>query len=67
MKIIKQGLSKEELEAKLKPIRRFQCRICDCIFEADNNEYRSNEDFWRIIYFCECPNCKNDAFEMRMR
>ena len=67
MKIIKQGLSKEELEAKLKAVKRFQCTTCGCVFEADKDEYKADDDYCRVVYFCECPNCKNNAFEVTLR
>ena len=35
MKIIKEG----DLN-KLKKIKRFECKECGCIFEADKNEYK---------------------------
>jgi len=35
MKIIKEGNLN-----KLKKIKRFECRECDCIFDADKNEYK---------------------------
>lgn len=67
MKIIKQGLSKEELEVKLKAVKRFRCATCGCVFEADKDEYKADNDYCRCVYFCECPNCKNNAFEVTLR
>lgn len=53
MKIIKEG----NLE-KIKKIRRFDCSYCDCIFEADNTEYKihydQREGSWIEVY---CPFC----------
>lgn len=69
MKIIKQGKSKEELEAILNATKRFKCTTCGCVFEANKYEYEHssscrNED---IYYFCKCPNCKKNAREVKMR
>ena len=61
MKIIKQGLSKEELE-KINN-KKFECSNCNCIFEASKNEYESEEDYIYTTYFCKCPNCGKTAFE----
>lgn len=37
----------------------FTCNVCNCIFEATNEEYKF-EDFCRneYLYTCECPTCK---------
>ena len=62
MKIIKPGkqLGKETTE------RRFRCPICECVFDADKGEYKVN--FINVpFYFCTCPNCKNNAFEVTLR
>lgn len=68
MKIIKQGKSKEELEAILKAEKRFECSTCGCVFTANNDEYRYEEDYiYYSYYYCECPNCGNRAHEVRMR
>lgn len=67
MKIIKPGLSKEELEAKLKAVKRFQCTTCGCVFEADKGEYEADDDYCRVVYYCKCPNCETNAFEARLR
>ena len=59
MKIIKQGKSKEEIDRITKRVRQFKCSICDCVFEADNTEYKHQfyqkeaTDWWE----CKCPNC----------
>ena len=67
MKIIKQGLSKEELDAKLKATKRFQCPTCNCIFEADNDEYSCEDEHCYVTYYCECPNCGKSAFEVNSK
>lgn len=59
MKIIKQGKSKEEIDRITKQVRRFECPVCGCIFEADNTEYKhefrqiESAEWWE----CKCPNC----------
>lgn len=61
MKIIKQGKSKEELN---KPkIKRFECYKCECVFEADETEYKADTDYIYTTYSCGCPNCGESAFE----
>ncbi len=67
MKIIKEGKTKEELEKILKNTKRFECRTCGCIFEADDDEYEFEEDRIRTTYYCSCPNCKQRAFEVKTR
>jgi rubrerythrin len=49
MKIIKQGLPKEEVERIAKATKQFTCKRCGCIFEADK--------------YYVCPNCKSDVQE----
>lgn len=67
MKIIKPGKSKEELKTILNKTKRFECKTCGCIFEADNGEYIEEEGFYSYSYYCECPNCGKNAFEGKMR
>jgi Zn finger protein HypA/HybF involved in hydrogenase expression len=66
MKIIKQGLSKEELVKLNNVTKKFECRCCGCIFEADKSEYKSEEDYIYTHYYSYCPNCGQVAFENRM-
>ena len=67
MKIIKQGLSKEKLEKKLKQTKRFECKTCGCIFEADEGEYEYEDDYIYSAHYCKCPNCDQRAKEVKMR
>lgn len=67
MKIIKQGKSKEELKTILNKTKRFECKTCGCIFEADKGEYKFEEDYICSTYYCKCPNCGGNAFEVKMR
>ena len=58
MKIIKDGLSYEEIEKKRKGIRRFKCNFCGCVFEAEQNEYKCNQYYnSELSYTCLCPKC----------
>ena len=67
MKIIKEGVSQDK-------IKRFECDVCGCIFEADEGEYDKVESLspWAELtlylsglslkddmYRVECPYCKN--------
>ena len=45
MKIIKQGMSKAEIEMIKNIVKRFKCRTCGCIFEADKSEYESTQEY----------------------
>jgi Zn finger protein HypA/HybF involved in hydrogenase expression len=63
VKILKQGLSKAELEKKRKRTKQFECHECGCIFSADAGEYKFEEDYIYTTYFCDCPNCSEKAFE----
>lgn len=65
MKIIKQGKSKAEVERMIKATKRFECDLCGCIFEADKTEYETEEDYIYMTYHCKCPNCGDNAFELR--
>lgn len=52
MKIIKQGNTK-----KLKQIKMFNCTFCECLFEADNTEYKTGSQYNEIYYYITCPFC----------
>lgn len=67
MKIIKQGKSKEEIEAVLKNEKRFQCATCDCIFFANDDEYRYDQDYIYTTCYCKCPNCGRNAYQLKER
>ncbi len=65
MKIIKQGKTKEELKAILNATKRFECKTCGCIFEADWDEYTHSSQYNETYYYCKCPNCRvNNAYEV---
>ena len=63
MKIIKQGLNKEEIDAIRNRTKRFLCNTCGCVFEADKDEYKASVDYQYTTYYCKCPNCNDNAFE----
>lgn len=67
MKIIKEGKPKEELKAILNKTKRFECKTCGCIFEADKGEYETEDVQIYTAYYCECPNCGQTAYEVKMR
>ena len=67
LKIIKEGVSQDK-------IKRFECDVCGCIFEADEREYEEVKSLspWTeltlyisgfnlndVMYRVECPCCKN--------
>ena len=56
MRIIKEG--KVDSEPK-----RFECKACGCIFEADKGEYRKSSNMEVMVgvlpaYKCACPTCR---------
>lgn len=67
MKIIKEGKTKEELEKTLKNTKRFECKTCGCVFEANDDEYKYDQDYIYTTCYCKCPNCEQNAFEVRTR
>lgn len=67
MNIIKQGKTKEELKAILNATKRFECKTCGCIFEADKGEYETEEVQIYSYHYCNCPNCGQKANEVKMR
>lgn len=54
MKVIRMG-------EKHLPIKRFTCRSCGCVFEAEEGEYKVASNIeWAKYGFnakCECPYC----------
>lgn len=48
---------------RAKMAKRFHCRFCGCIFEANSDEYVF-EEFQLIGYhYCLCPTCGQKAYE----
>lgn len=58
MKIIRQGDPD-----RLHKVKRFMCRECGCIFEADKEEYKTGNQYNESYVWCECPYCANTAHE----
>lgn len=52
MKIIKEGIDAVELlRRELFKTKTFECKVCDCVFEADKNEYK----YVHAAATCICP------------
>lgn len=66
MKIIKQG-NPCKAEQKLKHTKRFECIVCEYVFEADEDEYTlgGQREYFGASAICPC--CKQTAYEIRMR
>lgn len=68
MEIIKQGKSKEELKKVLRHTIRFTCTTCDCVFEADKDEYSISSEYgFYTVRTCICPNCQSVVIEIPTR
>lgn len=52
MRIIRKG----SLELP-KKIKRFHCKECGCIFEAEKSEYQFGIQYNETYYYCQCPTC----------
>lgn len=54
-------------ETKAKRIKRFQCRCCGCLFEAEQDDYLTTHEVAYTTtksetkYRCRCPVCKTEA------
>ncbi len=48
-------------------VRRFRCKRCGCVFEADKRKYKVEEQLFNCVYYCKCPCCSNNAFEERKK
>jgi len=59
MKIIQQGDNN-----KVTDIKRFVCKECGCVFEADNTEFKAEYAYGQYLegYSCDCPNCGKSVF-----
>ena len=60
MKIIKEGNL-----GLLKRTKRFECRECGCVFEADKGEYKESNCQWELEVTCVCPCCGNTVLEYK--
>ncbi len=66
MTVLKEG-DRNRAKMLVLQTRRFECDRCGCVFEANNNEYKSAAQYNDIYYFCKCPCCGENANEVRMR
>ena len=57
MNIIKKGDLK-----RLDKTRRFSCDKCGCVWEANQTEYRHENDRHCDLIVCSCPTCGNDTY-----
>lgn len=42
---------------KINRIKRFNCKNCGCLFEANKDEYRVGSQYNEEYYYCKCPFC----------
>ena len=56
MKIIKEGDTNKLLKTK-----RFMCRACGCVFEANKGEYKPGMQYNEEYFYCKCPTCNRMA------
>lgn len=47
---------------RLNKVKRFICRECGCVFEADKTEYTADSQYNDIYYKCTCPTCGNTVY-----
>ena len=59
VKIIKRG------NEKFKKVIRFNCPMCETVFDADKNDYSYMYagHIAEIVFYCECPVCGNLVYE----
>lgn len=55
IKIITPGEDQKE-----RPVRRFECAYCGCVFNSD--EYEVEYAHCRITRYCKCPCCEGYTF-----
>lgn len=58
MKIIKQG----EIR-KLNKMETFDCKFCNCIFEADKTEYKIGMQYNQEYLYIKCPFCGHMVYK----
>lgn len=51
----------------LKGTKKFECRNCGCVFEADKNEYSCGSQYNDVFYICDCPCCGSIAYHKEAR
>ena len=47
--------------------KRFECKACGCIFEANRGEYRASSNMEVMVgvlpaYKCACPTCRKTVY-----
>lgn len=57
MTIIKEGKS----PYKGNVLKRFECGICGCVFDANKDEYKTDTQYNGVCYYCKCPCCGYQA------
>lgn len=57
IQIIRQGNLKS-------PIIRFECRRCNCVFEADKDDYKLILSSGDLAYITDCPYCHKRVARM---
>lgn len=50
---------------RLKHIKRFYCRDCGCVFDADNTEYQYDNQYNEEYWYCKCPTCGRNAYDTK--
>jgi len=57
MRILRNGLPD-----MARPVVRFHCKVCDCLFEAERHEYTTENDYRNGYYHrARCPCCGKDV------
>lgn len=46
------------------PIIRFECRRCNCVFEADKDDYKLILTLDDLAYITDCPHCHKRVARM---
>ena len=46
----------------LKEVKRFYCRRCQCVFDAEKTEYTTENQYNETYYKCTCPTCGNTVY-----
>lgn len=49
----------------IKPIRRFICKKCKCVFKTNEYDYGNNVDGSRGPIYVTCPECDNRQFNFK--
>lgn len=48
-------------------VKRFKCITCDCVFECDNDEYRTDWHYKTFEHYSDCPECGNLSTELQKK